>query len=221
MLQSGLGDDSSPWAEVFRALQLRHTVLAYDRPGYGASSTAAGSRDPCTIATEARSVLLAAGLKPPFVLVGHSLGGLYQYVFSRLYPGDVAGLVLLDPTHPQHWLSMQREAPVAASALLAVRTTLFNAAARREFDQQADCMEQVEAMPVHTVPTRLLVSSRASAVEGADFQRMLARLREDWLRLSGAKSVETVANAGHYLQRDAPGATVRAIEEVAAMGASR
>jgi pimeloyl-ACP methyl ester carboxylesterase len=221
VLQSGLGDDRTPWTELFQELQSRHTVLTYDRPGYGASNLASGPRDPCTIATEARSVLLAAGLKPPFVLVGHSLGGLYQYVFARLYPEDVVGLVLLDPTHPLHWQTMQREAPVAASALLAVRASLFGAAARREFDQQADCVNQFDATPFRRVPTRILVSTRASAIEGADYQGMLVRLRGDWLRLTGATSLDAVPGAGHYLQRDAPDKVKRAIEDVVSNRASR
>jgi pimeloyl-ACP methyl ester carboxylesterase len=221
VFQSGLGDDRSPWADVYRALQSHRTVLAYDRPGYGDSGAAAGSRDPCAIAAELRAVLAASGLKPPYLLVGHSLGGLYQYAFARLYPEDVAGLVLLDPTHPQHWPSMQREAPAAATTIQALRSTVFSAAARREFDQQTACSDRIEASGARPVPTRILVSTRASAIEGADFQRMLARLRDNWLQLTGAQSLDAVPGAGHYLQRDAPAAVVRAIEDLASGRASR
>jgi len=221
VLQSGLGDDSAPWVDVYRALQQRHSVLAFDRPGYGASAAVADARDPCTIATQTRALLAAAGLKPPYVLVGHSLGGLYQYAFARLYPDEVAGLVLLDPTHPQHWQTMQREAPAAASALLAIHSTLFSATARREFDQQSQCVDQLEVAAAHPVPVRILVSTQSGAMEGPDFQRMLARLRQDWLRLSGAASLELVPGAGHYLQREAPGAVERAVEDVAARSAAR
>ncbi|MBK7417536.1 MAG: alpha/beta hydrolase [Dechloromonas sp.] len=61
-------------------------MFAYDRPGYGSNPASNTPRDPCTIATELRDQLRSAGLPPPYVLVGHSLGGLYQYVFARLYP---------------------------------------------------------------------------------------------------------------------------------------
>lgn len=216
VLQSGLGDDRSPWAEVFRSLQGRHTVFAYDRPGYGGSGAAPGPRDACSVAAETRAVLAAAGLKPPYILVGHSLGGLYQYVYARRYPEDVAGLVLLDPTHPQHWQTLQRDDPAGASLVRALRSTLFTAAARREFDDQARCLDTLAPAASRRPPTRILGSTQFPALEGAAFRAMVARLRSDWLRLTGATAWLPVANSGHYIQRDAPAAVVRAIEELAA-----
>ena len=59
-------------------------VFAYDRPGYAGNPASEAPRDPCTVAAELRAQLRTAGLQPPYVLVGHSLGGLYQYVFARL-----------------------------------------------------------------------------------------------------------------------------------------
>jgi pimeloyl-ACP methyl ester carboxylesterase len=215
VFQSGLGDDRSPWAAVFNALQARHQVFAHDRPGYGASGAPSGARDPCSVAAETHELLAASGLKPPYVLVGHSLGGLYQHAYARLYPDEVAALVLLDPTHPQHWQAMQREAPAAAAAVKALRATVFSAAARREFDDQAQCLERIEGQPVRPVPTRILVSTRFSALEGPEFQRMLGRLRSDWLRLTGAVALVAVPHAGHYLQRDAPQAVVHEIDVAA------
>lgn len=221
VFQSGLGDDRAPWAEVFRGLESRHTVFAYDRPGYGGSSAAAGPRDACSVAAETRAVLAAAGLKPPYILVGHSLGGLYQHVYARLYPQDVAGLVLLDPTHPLHWETLQRDVPTAASSVQALRATLFTAAARREFDDQAQCLDKLDAAVSRQAPTRILGSTRFSALEGQEFQRMITRLRDDWLRLTGAAAWSPVANSGHYIQRDAPAAVVRAIEDLASRHAAQ
>jgi hypothetical protein len=66
------------------------------------------------------------------------------------------------------------------------------------------------------VPTRILVSTRFSALEGTDFQRMLGTLRDDWLRLTGAPAWVPVAGSGHYIQRDAPADVVRAVEQAAA-----
>lgn len=212
VLQSGLGDDRSPWAEVLRSLEGRYTVFAYDRPGYGASSAAPGPRDACRVAAETRAVLAAAGLKPPYILVGHSLGGLYQYVYARRYPEDVFGLVLLDPTHPQHWETLQRDDPAGASLVRALRSTLFTAAARREFDDQARCLDTLAPEASRRPPTRILVSTQFPPLEGAAFRAMVARLRSDWLRLTGAAAWLPVAGSGHYIQRDAPAAVVRAIE---------
>ncbi len=217
VLQSGLGDDRLPWAAVQHALQAHYTVLSYDRPGYGGSAGVAGARDACTVATELHALLATLGLQPPYILVGHSLGGLYQHAYARLYPQDVAGLVLLDPTHPQHWAAMKADVPAAATAIKVLRSTVFNAAARREFDDQAGCLERLQGAPApgaQTVPTRLLASTRFSAVEGADFQKMLERLRDDWLLMTAARTWQRVPDAGHYIQRDAPDAVVRAVQSL-------
>lgn len=216
VLQSGLGDGKRPWASVAAPLADSLTVFAYDRPGYGDSSPTAAARDPCTIATELHDLLGAAGVPPPYLLVGHSLGGLYQYVFARLYPDEVAGVVLLDPTHPTHWQRMQEEAPASATLVGGLRSTVFTAAMRREFDDQAGCLDRFTAAPPLQVPVRLLVRSRFELVESAAFQDMVRRLEVDWQKLTGAARVERVDGAGHYIHRDRPASVVAAVRALAA-----
>lgn len=91
VLQAGLGDGHESWSAVSVAIAAEVRVFAYDRPGYGGRVPAEGLRDPCTITAELRQALRHSGLSPPYILVGHFFGGLYQYVFAKLYPEDVAG----------------------------------------------------------------------------------------------------------------------------------
>jgi pimeloyl-ACP methyl ester carboxylesterase len=212
--QSGLGDGKAVWGPVLRELGGRHRVFSYDRPGYGDSPASSVARDPCSIAREAHAVLAAAHVALPYLLVGHSLGGLYQYAFARLYPEEVAGMVLLDPTHPDHWATLQQDAPVATATLKAMRSTVFSATERREFDEQADCLNTLAIGPPVRAPTRILVSTRRSALDMGDFERVLQRLQADWLRLTSAQKLEPVAGAEHYIQRDRPAAVAAAIEAI-------
>ncbi|WP_176256863.1 alpha/beta fold hydrolase [Derxia lacustris] len=215
VLQSGLGDGRAPWATVAQQLAARHTVFSYDRPGYGDSASVAGPRDPCSVAAELHQLLQSAGLPPPYLLVGHSLGGLYQHAFARLYPQDVAGVLLLDPTHPDHLVSLKATSPALAGTVQVMRSVLFGAAARREFDDQAICRERLIGPPPQPLPTRLLVSTRRAPLEEGAFADMLDRLRDDWLLLTGAARVERVPDAGHYLQTDQPARVVAAIDALA------
>jgi pimeloyl-ACP methyl ester carboxylesterase len=216
VLQAGFGDGKKVWTAVAEDLAQDQTIFAYDRPGYGGNPASDTPRDPCTIAAELRAQLRAAGLPPPYVLVGHSLGGLYQYVFARLYPSEVAGLVLLDPTHPSHWESMQREVPTAASAIKVMSTVAFSGTERLEFDAQATCLDSLDTSRPLGVPTRLLVSGRFKPMEKGDFQAMVKRLRQDWLRLSAAPSVETIHDSGHYIQKDSPEDVAAAVRSLVA-----
>lgn len=216
VLQSGLGDGRASWTTIWPRLTAKHRVFALDRPGYGESRPSTSPRDPCTAAGELREALLEARLPPPYLLVGHSLGGLYQYVFARLYPQDTAGLLLLDPTHPDHWATLQRETPHAATALRGLRATLFSAAMRAEFDDQTTCLDRLPRPPPLAIPSRLLVSTRFGALESESFRHALHRLRLDWQRLLDAPAVEAVAASGHYIHHDAPERVIQTIAEMIA-----
>lgn len=216
VFQSGLGDDRRTWSSILPALERTHTVFTYDRPGYGKSAPTGRPRDPCSIAEELHQLLQDSGLAPPYLLVGHSIGGLYQYAFAKRYPDDVAGVVLLDPTHPQHWKRMQRDASVQAAALKVMRVTVFPAAARREFDDQEECVEGLESQPPLGEPVRLLTRTVFSDMEHGTFEKMVHSLESEWRGLLGADRIERVPGSGHYIHRDKPRVVVRAIEDLVA-----
>jgi pimeloyl-ACP methyl ester carboxylesterase len=76
-------------------------VCSYDRAGLGWSEDREGSRDGRRLVAELRSLLDAAEVPPPYIMVGHSLGGPLIMVFTKEYPSDVAGLVFVDATDPE------------------------------------------------------------------------------------------------------------------------
>jgi len=98
VLDAGLGDWSPSWIPIQRRLASRTTVCAYDRAGYGFSEPASSPRTSDTIARELHRLLHAADLPAPYLLVGHSFGGLNVLAFTDLYRREVAGLVLVDGT---------------------------------------------------------------------------------------------------------------------------
>lgn len=212
VLQSGLGDGRATWNTVWPQLTARHRVFALDRPGYGDSPSTSAPRDPCQVARELHAALRDARVPPPYVLVGHSLGGLYQVVFARLYPNETAGVLLLDPTHPEHWATLQRDTPKTAALLSGLRSTVFTSTMRAEFDAQAQCLDTLPLWP-STVPARLLFSGRFGPLDSDEYQQTLARLRLDWQQRLGA-TAETAAASGHYLHRDAPERVVLALDRL-------
>jgi len=75
-------------------------VFRYDRAGIGYSDASKTPRDAETVAHELHALLEEAGESPPYIMVGHSLGGPFVRVFTQLYPNEVVGMFLLDTTHP-------------------------------------------------------------------------------------------------------------------------
>ena len=213
VFQSGLGDGLSVWQTVSARTETMATTLAYSRSGYGSSPAVHGERSACAVAKEQHTLLQNLGLKPPFVLVGHSLGGLYQYAFAKLYPQEVAGVVLLEPTHPDLLASLRREVPASGSMLALARFT-FSAPMRREFDDQTLCLNDLAKMAMPPAPVRLLVRGSFTGLEAGAFETVARRLEQDWLRLLGTPSLQRVERAGHYIQKDRPDAVVDAVAAV-------
>ena len=221
VLQSGLGDGKNTWAPIASTLSRSHRVFSYDRPGYGGSDATASPRDACSVARELHGALASANLAAPYLLVGHSLGGLYQYAFARLYPSEVAGIVLLDPTHPKHRQRMRAEAPAAAALVGGLRATVFSKPMRQEFDAQENCLQELERLASPGVPVRVLTRSRFDIAESGAFKTMVRSLEPDWRTLVGAERIEAVDGAGHYIHRDQPALVIAAIDAVAAQSRSR
>lgn len=96
-----LGVCSATWLTVQDALAAHTKVCVYDRPGLGWSDPAAGWPSAVGMAQQLHGLLEAARVTPPFVIAGHSMGGLVARMFTYLYSGDVVGLALVDSSHPQ------------------------------------------------------------------------------------------------------------------------
>jgi pimeloyl-ACP methyl ester carboxylesterase len=96
VLEAGSGEVASGWEEVANGLASDSTVVRYDRAGTGWSEPATGPRTASAVVADLHTALEGINAPRPYVLVGHSLGGLYMREYVRQYPGDVAGLVLVD-----------------------------------------------------------------------------------------------------------------------------
>jgi pimeloyl-ACP methyl ester carboxylesterase len=100
VLEAGLGTCALYWHAVHEDVARFTRVVSYDRAGLGWSEAGPKPRDSFTVWGELKALLKAlldnAGCSGPYVLVGHSFGGIHARAFARRYPGDVAGIVLVD-----------------------------------------------------------------------------------------------------------------------------
>ena len=100
LLEAGLPGSSLAWKSVTPEIRAFASVCTYDRAGYAWSESSASPRTSGNIVRELRALLRSAGVEPPFVVVGHSFGGLIVQLFAGRYPNEVAGMVLVDSSHP-------------------------------------------------------------------------------------------------------------------------
>lgn len=106
VLFNGMGEFSASWARVGRQVGATSRVCTYDRAGQGWSDDVGRPQDGLAAAADLHALLAAAGEHGPYVLVGHSIGGPYALTYAARYPGDVAGMVLLDSSSPRQFTEM-------------------------------------------------------------------------------------------------------------------
>ena len=103
LLEAGLMSTVLSWSELQGALAGSFRVVSYDRAGLGWSELGPMPRTADRIVDELHTLLERAAISPPYVLVGHSFGGLTMPLFAARFPDEVAGMVLVDPVAPTEW----------------------------------------------------------------------------------------------------------------------
>lgn len=215
VLEAGLGDTLDIWTNVQHQIATSCTrTIAYTRAGYPGSDPAGGPRDAATIVSELRTELKRRGIQPPYVLVGHSLGGLYMQYFARQYPAEIEGLLLVDSTH---WNQQLHLGPDAPDAFGRRSTVLFMPwIMRRELLDSTSAGEQVHVSPdASVVPTIVLSRTRALHGETPASQALAELLQDEIAGTFPAARHVRVDGSGHYIQRDRPDAVVAAARELA------
>lgn len=103
VLEAGLMSTILSWSDLQRALAPSHRVVSYDRAGLGWSDLGPLPRTADRIVDDLHTLLNRAAIPPPYILVGHSFGGLTMPLFAARFPGEIAGMVLVDPVAPAEW----------------------------------------------------------------------------------------------------------------------
>jgi pimeloyl-ACP methyl ester carboxylesterase len=103
LFESGIAATNLNWFHIQEQVSQLANTASYDRGGLGWSSPSRTARTPVNIALELHEMLDGAGIKPPYILVGHSFGGLVMRRFALLYPEEVASVMLVDPMRCEEW----------------------------------------------------------------------------------------------------------------------
>jgi pimeloyl-ACP methyl ester carboxylesterase len=212
VFEAGLGDDWTSWDEVAAELSQHTRVFAYSRPGYGVSDPTTSPRDPRTIVEELRALLAYEGYSPPYVVVGHSIGGAYMELFAKAHPDEVAGVVLVDTRH-RDFLATCEAAQLDNCGLPEPLLQQQATAAIAEYRAFTLASEEIRAAgSFGSYPVRVLTATDhpVSAAREALWESMLASLAAE---ATNGEHV-LVRGAGHYIQRDRPDVVVQSILEI-------
>lgn len=212
VFENGLGGRLEWWSKVLPDIATETTVFAYNRPGIGASAPATTPRDGVTVVEELRATLRARGIAPPYVLVGHSIGGLYVQLYARRHPNEVAGLVLVDSTHPEQLsgAGAREKWPVLVKLAIDVASP---GVAQEELASLPATGAALVALPPFTGKPVTILSAAKPMSESSELARDSNAKRIDILRLNpGARQVWV--DSGHAIPLEKPEAVVTAIREI-------
>jgi pimeloyl-ACP methyl ester carboxylesterase len=208
VLLSGLDAELTDWDVVQPAVAaLGARAFAYDRAGVGRSGPHTGARPSSVVADELHAALDAAGLRPPYVLVAHSVAGFHARVFAHRFARDVAGLVLVDASLEERfaYLTPEMDEEIAGG----VR---FPGAAA-EVRARPQTLREVFAAPFPDVPLAVITNLRPEAGETPAIKAEEFRQRDAWTR-QVRTSVHLTTEAGHQVPLAAPGEVVGAVRWV-------
>ncbi|MBV1774597.1 alpha/beta hydrolase [Burkholderiaceae bacterium DAT-1] len=215
VFENGARETLDTWDQVIADIGKDMTTFAYNRPGYGKSPETSDPRDGRTIVDALRLRLQQQGLKPPYLLVGHSMGGLYMQLFARLYPQEVRGVVLVDSLYPGI-IKRPEEFPLytrIGKQLFLSRTVA------REIDEIHHTGEMVLGLPSpDEIPMiRLINIPKSRGAIGVDFgvvnddPHTIARVKQMYPR---ARTI--IVDSDHRIQSANPEKVTAAIREIMA-----
>jgi pimeloyl-ACP methyl ester carboxylesterase len=212
----GVTGDLSEWEDVRKKMKADVATVAHSRPGRGGSGSLPDSRRPATVydlAVELKVVLAELGISRPRVLVGQSIGALVLASYAAHWPGDVSGLVMVEPTHLRFWSLVADPAP------------LTDGEGGFVIDRDQSTADHRALPPLPAVPA-VVVSAHSDRwlrigdpdaynVSQAGMSRLWELSQCEWADQLQAERV-LVDGAGHVVQKDAPGVVALAVDAVVA-----
>lgn len=242
IFENGLGDDLGTWGPIIEQVSKLGPVFSYDRFGAGKSEKVFQMPMVKQVAENLKSLLGTLNIPPPYILVGHSMGGLYVRGYAGIYPTEIAGLILIDPADftesKDDWNSIFRALGVPEKKIdemmydrlykkSEVDSVRFGWWSEMQVlgDLRRTDFADVSKLPLPNAPICFLVGGkfevpverRSKDFDHAKFFVVKSnRNMERWRAITDASpkgsSLIYLPSCGHYVHRDDPAAVINAIQ---------
>lgn len=223
ILESGFGNFSSTWDKVQPEIAKFTRVCAYDRAGLGKSEPAGAPRTIVAVTEDLHLLLEKSKVPAPYVLVGHSLGGILARLYASYYPKEVVGMVLVDSAHED-----EPDRGVALMPSDALKEMLRTA---KPEDLKVQGQEAIDSCSIRSVMNALnwrrdiplVVLTQGIPYRAEDYPNLsLApkyyqlhlEMQKDLLSRSTKGKQVIAAKSGHFIHQDEPELVINAVRQV-------
>ncbi|MCM2676878.1 alpha/beta fold hydrolase [Alkalicoccobacillus plakortidis] len=207
IMDAGYGDYSKTWKHIAPEISKLTEVLIYDRAGLGKSGISSKKRTSKEMVLELHELLSNMELKPPYILVGHSFGGINMRLFATEYPNEVNGLVLIDST-PENY----------KDKFLPTMPKEFQEAYQKQFTSESTYSEFMESLKQvkearRKLTVQLVVISAGKKDHYSEAsQELWNDMQKELLSLSTKSDFIIAEYSTHYVQSDKPEIVINAIK---------
>lgn len=221
ILFNGAGVTLEGWRALYPGIEQLGCVLGWNRFGVAGSSKPRQPQKGSLVVASLRELLASLGLPPPYLLVGHSLGGLYCNLFARLHPGEVGGVVLLEATHPRDREMLKGHETQLASVLaklFELPQRIFRDNLNAEIDWvDATAGEVAAAGPFPPVPLTVVTGGNDPPkwLMSPEALRIRRAHQQDLVRLSPQGQQVVAPLSGHFPQLTQPELVLDVIRRMA------
>lgn len=204
------------WMKILPEISETSSVFAYNRFGVGGSDKPKEAQDGRTIVHTLREALNKVGFEAPYLLVGHSLGGLYANLFARLYPNEVAGMVFLESSHPED-LSLNEYQGKTVKAINKVLSAVDSFSTHKKFNEvnfvkeTVNQIQQEDSFP--DIPVYVITGGKEGVMTPAEVRKKRLENQLQYLSLSSKSKHIIAKKSGHFPQLSEPEIVIETITE--------
>ena len=202
VMESGFDAGLESWGWLPDSLAKHSKVYAYNRPGYGKSNQQEIPESIEEIAQYLHSNLKARNIPPPYVLVGYREGALMVNMFTRLYPDEVHGVLMIEPTHPDFYDYIKENEELIYNILV---DKIGESQRFYEIDLVKNCSEEFQNVPEFPdVPLTILMAGKHTSIESDALRSKMLEFHKDLKDMSTKGKRYIVKRSGHHIHKHEP-----------------
>jgi predicted alpha/beta hydrolase family esterase len=209
VMDAGYGDYSKAWDSVISEISLLSDVLIYDRAGLGKSESSSNPRTSREMVKELNELLNEAKIKPPYILVGHSFGGVNTRLYATEYHNEVCGLILIDST-PEDY--RERFLPTMPKEFQQAYNKQF--VYEGNYDEFMESLKQLKESRRNLDVPLIVLSAGKKAHYSEESQGLWNEMQKEILEISSNGEFIIAENSAHYIQNDETEVVVSAIKRL-------